>query len=78
MQHPSNDTHPATAKVPWNKGKLIGVRPPSQTRHVRSIRTKLRLDGKKRDLAMFNLAIDSKPRGCDAVHIRSRTSPLAA
>jgi integrase len=70
MQHSSNDGHPAAAKVPWNKGKMIGARPPLQTKHVWSIRTKLQLDGKKRDLAMFNLAIDSKLRGCDVVRIK--------
>jgi integrase len=70
MQHPSSHTHPAAPKVPWNKGKIIGARPPLQTKHVWSIRTKLQMDGKKRDLAMFNLAIDSKLRGCDVVHIK--------
>jgi hypothetical protein len=70
MQHSSIDARPAAVKVPWNKGKIIGARPPLQTKHVWSIRTKLQLDGKKRDLAMFNLAIDSKLRGCDVVHIK--------
>jgi hypothetical protein len=69
MKHSSNDAHQAS-KVPWNKGKLIGARPPLQTKHVWSIRTKLQMDGKKRDLAMFNLAIDSKLRGCDVVHVK--------
>ena len=77
MQHASNDTHPPATKVPWNKGKIIGARPPLQTKHVWSIRTKLQMDGKKRDLAMFNLAIDSKLRGCDVVHIKVETSLLA-
>ncbi|MEZ5832434.1 MAG: hypothetical protein R3D05_14770 [Dongiaceae bacterium] len=70
MQHSSNDTHPAGAEVPWNKGKMIGAKPPLQTKHVWSIRSKLQLDSKKRDLAMFNLAIDSKLRGCDVLHIK--------
>ena len=70
MQYSSNDARPAAVKVPWNKGKMIGARPPLQTKHVWSIRTKLQLDGKKRDLAMFNLAIDSKLRGCDVVRIK--------
>jgi hypothetical protein len=79
MQHPSSDTHSVAAKVPWNKGKMIGAKPPLQTRHVWSIRTKLQMDGKKRDLALFNLAIDSKLRGCDVDRIgeqqaRSETS----
>ena len=69
MQHSSHDSHPAAGKVPWNKGKMIGARPPLQTKHVWSIRTQLQLDGKKRDLAMFNLAIDSKLRGCDVVSL---------
>ena len=70
MQHSSNDPYPAPAKVPWNKGKIIGDRPPFQTKHVWSIRTKLQMEGRKRDLAMFNLAIDSKLRGCDVVRVK--------
>ena len=70
MQQSSNSDHPAADKVPWNKGKMTGAKPPLQIRHVWSIRTKLQMDGKKRDLAMFNLAIDSKLRGCDVVHIK--------
>ncbi len=70
MQHLSCDTRPAAPKVPWNKGKLTGARPPLQSKHVWSIRTKLQMEGKKRDLAMFNLAIDSKLRGCDVVCVK--------
>ena len=70
MQYSSNDAHSPAAKVPWNKGKIIGARPPLQTKHVWSIRTKLQMDGKARDLALFNLAIDSKLRGCDVVRIK--------
>ncbi|MEQ1713101.1 MAG: hypothetical protein ABL908_17095, partial [Hyphomicrobium sp.] len=47
-------------RVPWNKGKLVGAKPPLRPSHVWSIRTKLQIEGKKRDLALFNLAIDSK------------------
>jgi integrase len=57
-------------REPWNKGKLPGTKPPLRTGDVWSIRTKLRLDGRTRDLALFNLAIDSKLRGCDVVAIR--------
>jgi len=53
--------------APWNKGKLVGPKPPLLARHVWSIRTKLQIEGRTRDLAMFNLAIDSKLRGCDVV-----------
>jgi hypothetical protein len=54
-------------RTPWNKGKLIGAKAPLLARHVWSIRTKLQIEGRTRDLAMFNLAIDSKLRGCDVV-----------
>ncbi len=57
-------------RQPWNKGKLIGAKPPLRSKHVWSIRTKLQIEGRKRDLALFNLAIDSKLRGCDVVGIR--------
>src|ERR1700755_3231207 len=57
-------------RVPWNKGKLTGAKPPLRPKHVWSIRTKLQIEGRSRDLAMFNLAIDSKLRGCDVVAIR--------
>ena len=50
-------------RAPWNKGKLIGAKPPLLARHVWSIRTKLQIEKRTRDLAMFNLAIDSKLRG---------------
>ncbi len=57
-------------REPWNKGKLVGAKPPLRPSHVWSIRTKLQMAGKKRDLALFNLAIDSKLRGCDVVAVR--------
>ena len=53
--------------TPWNRGKLIGAKPPLRPKHVWSIRAKLHMDGRLRDLAMFNVAIDSKLRGCDVV-----------
>jgi integrase len=57
------------ARRPWNKGKLIGAKPPLRPKHVWSIRTRLQVEDRKRDLALFNLAIDSKLRGCDLVSI---------
>jgi len=61
----------STAKrAPWNKGRLIGAKPPLRQKHVWAIRTMLQVGRSKRDLAMFNLAIDSKLRGCDVVAIR--------
>src|SRR5437762_3793652 len=58
------------ARTPWNKGKLIGSKPPLRPKHVWSIRTKLQVEGRTRDLAMFNLTIDSKLRGCDVVALK--------
>jgi hypothetical protein len=57
-------------QIPWNKGKLIGSKPPLRTKDVWSIRTKLQVERRTRDLAMFNLAIDSKLRGCDVVSLK--------
>lgn len=59
-----------TFRIPWNKGKLVGAKPPLRPSHVWSIRTKLQMADRKRDLALFNLAIDSKLRGCDLVAVR--------
>ena len=63
-------TLPTPKRTPWNKGKLIGAKPPLLARHVWSIRTKLQIERRTRDLAMFNLAIDSKLRGCDVIALR--------
>src|SRR6202049_406499 len=65
-----NATPAPHKQFPWNKGKLTGAKPPLRPKHVWSIRTKLQIEGRTRDLAMFNLAIDSKLRGCDVVAIR--------
>jgi integrase len=59
-----------TPKVPWNKGKLLGSKPRLQTKQVWAIRTRLQVEQRMRDLAMFNLAIDSKLRGCDLVSLK--------
>jgi len=60
----------APKRVPWNRGKLIGPRPPLRQKHVWAIRTRLQIERQVRELALFNLAIDSKLRGCDLVAIR--------
>jgi integrase len=57
-------------RTAWNKGKLVGAKPPLRPKHVWSIRTKLQMEGRIRELAMFNLAIDSKLRGCDVVALK--------
>src|ERR1700750_2919246 len=70
MQIQDNPIPIASKSTPWNKGKLIGAKPPLRPKHVWSIRTKLQIERRTRDLAMFNLAIDSKLRGCDVVAIK--------
>ena len=59
-----------TGRLAWNKGKLTGAKLPLRPKHIWSIRSKLQLEGRTRDLAMFNLAIDSKLRGCDVVALK--------
>jgi integrase len=58
------------SREPWNKGKLIGQKPPLKLKDIWAIRINLQLGKRIRDLAMFNLAIDSKLRGCDLVNLR--------
>ena len=56
--------------VPWKKGKLVGQKPPLKLKEIWAIRIRPQLSEKYRDLAMFNLAIDSKLRGSDLVKIK--------
>jgi integrase len=56
--------------APWNKGKLIGQKPPLKLKEIWAIRIRLQLNKQTRELALFNLAIDSKLRGCDLVKLR--------
>ena len=58
---------PNRSHVPWNKGRLLGQKPPLKLREIWAIRIRLQLLQRHRDLALFNLAIDSKLRGCDLV-----------
>ena len=67
--HVHNQTHSRVTQ-PWNKGKLTGAKPPLSPKYVWAIRTRLQLLKRLRDLALFNLAIDSKLRGCDLVGLR--------
>ena len=59
-------------REPWNKGKLVGQKPPLKPKDIWGIRIQLQNAHQVRDLAMFNLAIDSKLRGCDLVNLRVR------
>jgi integrase len=57
---------------PWNKGKLVGQKAPLKLKDIWAIRIHLQLDQRTRELALFNLAVDSKLRGCDLVNLRVR------
>ena len=63
-------TKPDGRATPWNKGKLLGQKPPLKLKEIWAIRIRLQLSHRNRDLALFNLAIDSKLRGCDLVALR--------
>jgi len=67
MFHRSSSNPPG---VPWNKGKLMGQKLPLSMQEIWSIRMRLQSIGNKRDLALFNLAIDSKLRACDLLSLR--------
>ena len=56
--------------TPWNKGKLLGQKPPLKLKEIWAIRIRLQVNHRTRELALFNLAIDSKLRGCDLVGLR--------
>jgi integrase len=59
-------------REPWNKGKLVGQKTPFRLKEIWAIRVRLQLQGRVRDLALFNLGIDSKLRACDLVKLRVR------
>jgi len=63
-------THSPQKHTAWNEGKLIGQKPALKLKEVWAIRTRLQMAHKTRDLAMFNLAIDSKLRSCDLVKLQ--------
>lgn len=62
----------STQCEPWNKGKLVGQKAPLRLRDIWAIRIRIQLAGSIRDLALFNLAIDSKLRACDLVSAHCR------
>ena len=57
-------------KSMWNRGRLIGQKRPLKSKPVWAIRVRLQLERRSRDLPLFNLAVDSKLRGCDLVRLR--------
>ena len=60
------------ARPPWNKSKLVGQKAPFKLKEIWAIRVRLQLSGRRRELALFNMAIDSKLRACDLVKLRVR------
>jgi integrase len=64
------DTQPAPCRMPWNKGKLIGQKPPLKLQEIWTLGTRLQLTGETRQLALFNLAIDGMLRACDLVRLQ--------
>jgi len=66
------DTQPSSKNrfTPWNKGKLVGQKSPLRLNEIWAIRVRLQIYERVRDLALFNLAIDSKLRACDLVKLR--------
>ena len=61
--------HVCRTTVPWNRGKLMGPKPPLKAKEIWSIRVRLQVAHRTRDLALFNLALDSKLRACDLVRL---------
>ena len=59
-------------REPWNKGKIVGQKAPFKTKDIWALRVRLQIDSRLRELALFNLGIDSKLRGCDLVSLRMR------
>ncbi len=62
----------SNGREPWNKGKLVGQKAPLKLKEIWAIRAQLQTAGRARDLALFDLGIDSKLRGCDLVRLRVR------
>ena len=69
-------TYASKSKEPWNKGKILGQKSPLKLKEIWAIRIRLQLFRKIRDLALFNLAIDSKLRACDLVTLKVQDSPM--
>ena len=60
------------SKAPWNKGKIVGQKAPLKLKDIWAIRIRLQLGHRTRELALFDLGLDSKLRACDLVRLRVR------
>jgi len=65
-------THSAVHREPWNKGKIVGQKAPFKVKDIWAFRVRLQMEHRVRELALFNLGIDSKLRGCDLVGLKVR------
>ena len=61
-----------SAKIPWNKGKIVGQKAPLKLKDIWAIRIRLQIGHRTRELALFDLGLDSKLRACDLVRLRVR------
>src|SRR5712671_4509055 len=61
-----------TVREPWNKGKIVGQKAPFKLKEIWAIRIRLQMQDRLRELALFDLGIDSKLRACDLVRLRVR------
>lgn len=68
MENADNAAH----REPWNKGKIVGQKAPFKVKEIWALRVRLQMEGRVRELALFNLGIDSKLRGCDLVVLKVR------
>jgi hypothetical protein len=59
-------------REPWNKGKIVGQKAPFKLKDIWALRVRLQMEARVRELALFNLGIDSKLRGCDLVALKVR------
>ena len=59
-------------REPWNKGKIVGQKAPFKVKEIWALRVRLQMESRVRELALFNLGIDSKLRGCDLVSLKVR------
>lgn len=62
----------AVHRQPWNKGKIVGQKAPFKVKDIWALRVRLQMEHRVRELALFNLGIDSKLRGCDLVSLKVR------
>jgi len=68
MEH----TQDVAPRAPWNKGKILGQKAPLKLKDIWALRVRLQIERRIRELALFNLGIDSKRRGCDLVKLKVR------